>query len=145
MTVPGESLDRGFSKLTHGSLVAILLTLFALQVIFTSRQMSPASDENAALPLGYLFLETGQWGLVPEHPPLIFALSAIPLLVLKPHLDFKDPNLHSQPANVWRFGGNFFSSNNPDQLLFWGRLPVLLISLLLGYFVYRWANELYGG
>jgi len=142
---PGRFSGPRFSNAIRCSLVAILLTFFALQVVFTSRQTSPAFDENAALPLGYLFLKTGQWHLVPEHPPLIFALSAIPLLILNPTLNLTDPNLYSQPPNVWIFGSNFFFANNADQLLFWGRLPVLLLSLLLGYFVYRWARELYGG
>ena len=73
-------------------LVAIPLALFALQVLLTSRQMSPAYDEVAILPAGYVFLKTGQWHLLPEHPPLIFALSALLLLALKPHLDLTDPS-----------------------------------------------------
>ena len=145
MTLPALFTNPRFSKMVRCSLVAVLLALFAIQVIFTSRQMSPTYDETAALPLGYIFVKTGQWGYVPEHPPLIFALSGLPLLALKPHLDLTDRNLHLQPPNVWMFGSNFFFSNNADQLLFWGRLPVLLLSLLLAYFVYRWANELYGG
>jgi len=125
------------------AIVAILLALFALQVILTSRQMSPGYDEVGILPVGYTFLKTGHWHLVPEHPPLVFALSALPFLALSPRLDLNDPTW-TLGGNIWRSGANFLMANDVDRLLFWGRLPTLLLALLLGYFVYRWARELYG-
>ena len=36
------------------------------------------------------------------------------------------------------------SGNDPDQILFWARFPIVLISLLLGWFVFKWAKELAG-
>ncbi len=145
MTAPTRFSGHCFSTAARRSLVALLLALFALQVIFISRQTSPASDEIAILPAGYAFLRTGLWHLLPEHPPLIPALSALPLLVLNPRLDLTDPSWTRKPTNVWTFGSNFLFSNDADRLLFWGRLPTLLLALLLGYFVFRWADELYGG
>ncbi len=127
------------------AIVAILLALFGLQVILTSCEMSTAGDEAAILPVGYVFLKTGQWRLVPEHPPLIFALSALPLLILNPRIDFTDPAWSQPGTNIWTAGRNFLFSNDAERLVFWGRLPTLLLALLLGYFVYRWAKELYGG
>jgi len=41
-------------------LVAILLSIFALQVLLTSRQMSPAYDETTILSAGHVFPRTGQ-------------------------------------------------------------------------------------
>jgi len=140
---PNRGADPGVSKTTQRFLVATFLSLFALQVFLTSRQTSPAWDEPLVLAPGYVFLKTGQWHLVPAHPPLIFALSALPLLALKPHLDPTDPNLRSE--NPYPVAMRFLSTNKDDDRLFlWGRLPILLLALLLGYFVYRWADELYG-
>lgn len=34
--------------------------------------------------------------------------------------------------------------NDPDRLLFWGRLPMLAVGLLLGVLVFAWARELFG-
>ena len=144
MTAPMRGSGPGCPNAARRCLVAALLTLFALQVILTSRQTSPAYDEVAILPSGYVFLKTGQWHLIAEHPPLIPALSALPLLALKPRLDLTDPSWTREPTNVWIFGSNFLFTNDADRLLFWGRLPVLLLSLLLGYVVHRWATELYG-
>ncbi len=146
MNPPPLSSGPRFSNATRGFLTAALLALFALQVVFTSRQMSPAYDEVSLLPAGYVFLRTGQWQLFPHHTPLIFALSALPLLALNPRLDLKDPQLTREMPNPWNVGLNFLTLNNDDdRLFFWGRLPTLLLALLLGYFVYRWAHELYGG
>lgn len=144
MTVPASFARLRHSSVTRCGLVLTLLALFALQVVLTSSHMSPSYDEVAILPPGYVFLKTGQWRLVAEHPPLIFALSAVPLLALNPPLDLTDPSWTREPLNRWAFGPNFLFTNDADRLLFWGRLPVLLLSLLLGYFVYRWAHELYG-
>jgi len=77
-------------------LVALLLALFALQVFLTSRQTSPAYDEVAILPAGYVFLKIAWWQLMPERPPLLHALSALPLLTLNPRLDPKGPTPRAQ-------------------------------------------------
>src|SRR5204863_2325051 len=145
MTAPDPCTIFRCSNATRCALVTILLALFALQVLLTSRQMSPAYDEITVIPEGYIFLKTGQWQLVPEHPPLIFALSALPLLALNPRLDWTDPSWTHYGLDIWTSGAAFLMANGVDRLLFWARLPTLLLALLLGYFVYRWAEELYGG
>ncbi len=132
-------------KWMQRALVALLLALFALQVLLTSRQTSPAYDETAILPAGYVFLKTGQRHVLPQQPPVISALSALPLLAFNPRLDLNDLTLRQARPNPWNVGLNFLALNNDDDRLFlWGRLPVLLLALLLGYFTYRWARELYG-
>jgi hypothetical protein len=120
MTAPGQAPGRISSNVVRHSLVAILLALFALQVFLTSLQTSPAYDEVSLLPSGYVLLKTGQWHIFPHHTPLIFALSALPLLALNPHLDLNDPHLTRKSPNPWNVGLNFLSANNDDdRLAFW--------------------------
>lgn len=146
MTPQASGFAPTISTARHRVLCVTLLALLALQVLLTSRQMSPAYDEVGKLPAGYVFLKTGRWNIMPEHPPLLHALSALPLLALSPRLDLTDPWLTRQPTNRWNVGLNFLSLNDDDdRLFFWARLSTLLLSLLLGYAVYRWAQELYGG
>ncbi len=144
MTAPTRGSDYGFSNITGRCVIGLLIALFTLQVIFTSRQMSAAWDETYVLAPGYVFLKTGTWRLVPEHPPLVFALSALPLLALQPRLDLTNSRWTREPMTRWELGPTLLYNNDADQLLFWGRLPVLFLSLLLACFVYRWASELYG-
>jgi 4-amino-4-deoxy-L-arabinose transferase-like glycosyltransferase len=136
----------GLPPVARQCLVLLLIGFLALQALLTSRQTSPAYDEVSLVPAGYVLLKTGQWhNLFPHHPPLIGALSALPLLVLNPRLDANDPWLKRNPTNPWNVGENFLALNNDDDRIFaWGRIPVLLLSLLLAFLVYRWARELYG-
>jgi hypothetical protein len=144
MTAPAPNPHPRFSNATRRSLVGIILALFALQVVLTSRQMSPYYDESTVLSLGSTFLKTGQWHLAPEHPPLIFALCALPLMALDLRPDLTYPSWLRRGMNIWTEGWKLVKVHDLDRLLFWGRLPILLLALLLGYVVYRWARELYG-
>jgi len=63
---------------------------FLLKAAHEAAQSSPAYDETTILPAGYIFLRTGQWHIIPDHPPLIPALSALPLLALSPRLDLDE-------------------------------------------------------
>jgi hypothetical protein len=145
MTLPARGSEAALSNWMERGLVVLFLGLFALQVFLTSRQTSPAYDETAILPAGYVFLKTGQRHVLPEQPPLISVLSALPLLALDLKLDLNDPYLTQERPNPWNVGLNFLALNNDDErIFFWGRLPVLLLALLMGYFTYRWARELYG-
>jgi 4-amino-4-deoxy-L-arabinose transferase-like glycosyltransferase len=46
------------------------------------------------------------------------------------------------PATARLDPGDF--QNDADRLMFRARMPVVLLGLLLGFLVYRWASELYG-
>jgi hypothetical protein len=122
--------------------VAALLLAFAIQNLVEMRRESSTYDEIAKLTAGYTYLLKGDFRLNPLHPPFLKILSALPLLALHPKINFNDPSW--QTADQWGFSSNFIYSNNADQLLFWGRLPVVLLALLLGFFVFRWAQRLYG-
>ncbi|HKQ61748.1 MAG TPA: glycosyltransferase family 39 protein [Candidatus Polarisedimenticolaceae bacterium] len=122
--------------------VALLLAALFLQGILGSRQLSAAFDEATHLASGYSYLKTGDYRLNPQHPPLGKLLCALPLLALGPQLDLADPGWRE--SEEWGFGHRFLYGNDADRLLFWGRLPVILLSLLLAAYVWRWAGELFG-
>ena len=121
-----------------------MLAVLAVQLLAGMTRMSVTSDETSHLPAGYTYIKTGDMRLNPQHPPLIKLLAALPLLPLNPRLNLQDPNWLSDPPNEWEFGEEFLHSNDVDRLLFAGRLPIVMLSLLLGFFVYRWASELFG-
>jgi 4-amino-4-deoxy-L-arabinose transferase-like glycosyltransferase len=125
---------------TCGLLLAALLWQCALGL----RDLAATYDEHAHLPAGYTYWKTGEIRLNLQHPPLVKLLSAAPLLFLSPRVDWSDPSWGA--ANEWRFGHLFFYEwgNDADRLLLWGRLPIVLLSLLLGLYVYRWSVERHG-
>lgn len=124
--------------------VALLLFIVFLQPFLAMQNFSPVFDEVTHLPSGFSYLKTHQIKLNPQHPPLIKMLAAIPLLFLHPKFDGQDPNLIGDKPNEWKFGNTFLFSNNADRLLFWGRIPMILISVLLAWYVFLWAYELFG-
>lgn len=125
------------------ALIFVLLACFLFQGLGSMVLMNASSDEVTHLPSGYTYLKTGKFVLNPQHPPLIKELSALPLLLIDPPLPLRD-GWEKFPPNEWQFGKYFLYTADADRLLFWGRVPVLLLALLLGLYVYRWSNLLFG-
>ena len=134
------------NRLSNIIAFCFLIFLFLIAV-FSMRDDSLTMDEVAHLPAGYSYLIQKDMRLNPEHPPLIKDLSAIPLLFIK---DIKFPSeikdWKDDVNGQWGFGYNFLYQNgNPvDKMIFWARIPMILVLILLGIYVFRWARELFG-
>ena len=128
-------------------LAIISIILMVVLTTISQKQESATMDEVAHIPAGYSYLTQRDYRLNPEHPPLLKDLSAIPLLFIKninfpKYLSSWTKEINSQ----WDFGFNFLykSGNDADKIIFWSRLPILLLLILLGFFIWRWTKELYG-
>ncbi len=134
------------NRLTNIIAICLLVFVFVVSVL-SIKNDSLTMDELAHLPAGYSYLTQKDMRLNPEHPPLIKDLSALPLLFIK---NIKFPSeIKSWQEDVngqWDFGSHFlFKSGNPvDKMIFWARIPMILILILLGFYVFRWAKELFG-
>ncbi|GAI09801.1 unnamed protein product, partial [marine sediment metagenome] len=134
------------NRLTH--IIAAGLLVFVFIIAFLSiRDDSLTSDELVHLPAGYSYLTQKDMRLNPEHPPLIKDLAAIPLLFIR---DIKFPSeINAWQENVndqWEFGSYFlYRAGNPvEKMIFWDSIPMILILVLLGFYIFRWARELFG-
>jgi hypothetical protein len=125
------------------ALAAILLAILFVQGILFITASSQTSDEAAHLAAGYSYLKSGDFRLNPEHPPLIKELAAAPLLALP--LQFPWGPLWDQ-SEEWNIGRLFVHENTVanDTILLLGRLPVLLLSLCLGWAMFHWGRRLFG-
>jgi len=131
------------SNRTTNILAAFLLILMFLSVIFSVKDSSVTADEVPHIVAGYSYLTHRNYRLNPGHPPLIKDLAAIPLLFLD--LNFSKEYLKDIVlASSWHLGVDFLynSNNNADQILFWSRLPMILLLVFLGWFLFRWTKEL---
>ncbi|MCX6808368.1 MAG: glycosyltransferase family 39 protein [Candidatus Berkelbacteria bacterium] len=83
--------------------------------------------------------------LNPEHPPLAKALAALPL-VLDKKIKGPEANWSWSGINQWESGWYmlYHAGNDPVQILFLARLPMMLLMVLLGALLYIWAARLYG-
>jgi hypothetical protein len=125
--------------------VPILLGLFFWQVFFSLGVKSPTCDEFAHhTASGFSHLVTGDFRMNPAEPPLSRLLSAIPLYFLGVKAPLEDDSWAKgdSPAFAQKF---FYQPGfSQDRIIFWARLPILLLALFFGYFVFVWARELFG-
>ena len=141
-----------FLEKNYKIIVVLLLCILFLQAITSIRNKSITVDEISHISSGYSYIKTGDFRLNVEALPLIDMLSSVPLLFLDPELPLDHPSwinakvLEYEEQYHWEFGNQFFFyyNDNPDQILFFGRISVMLLSVLLGFFVFRFAKELYG-
>lgn len=124
-------------------ILVFLLGIVFLLPFFSAQNFSPASDEITHLPSGYSYWKTRQITLNPQHPPFVKLIASFPLLFMNLKFDNRDPDLSGPFKNEWSFGKKLLISNDTDRLLFWGRLSVMLLSVLLGFYIYRWASEMF--
>ncbi len=130
--------------------LVLLVALFAQSALAAART-SITIDEGLHITSGYSILRTGDYRLIEEHPPLIKLLAALPLL---PVPDLPDPR--SLPAwasneavsdtiHLVRVMKQWLQPYRPfDRLVFAARVPIMLLSLLLGALIFRWASDVEG-
>lgn len=139
------------NKITK-NLAGLLLIIMLALAFFSMRGDSATMDELAHIPAGYSYIIQKDMRLNPEHPPLIKDLSGIFVwlgskITDKP-IAFPDQakSWREDINGQWEFGRDLLyrSGNDADSIIFWARLPILLIMLILGFYIFKWASELYG-
>jgi len=130
----------------HESKIAIcLLFLFFLLSSFAVWQKSLTADEIIHIPAGLSYIKTLDFRLNPEHPPLMKILAGIFMLPLNPKLPVEHESWEKN--DQYKFGEVFFFDVNQDKhdlLLFFARLPMILVGMLLGWVIYQWSSEAFG-
>src|SRR5438876_3614685 len=119
-----------------------LIGTFCLQALLAVPRLSATSDEPVHLASGYSYWKTRDFRMNPEHPPLAKLLAALPLLALHPAFDTE--------SQIWKtgdeinFGDHFLYGNDADRLLFWARLPMVLVAAIGAGVTFLWARDLFG-
>ncbi len=139
-----------------GLILLIILGISFTLSIGAMRDDTATFDERAHIPAAYSYVRYGDMRLNPEHPPLLKDLAGLPLLFLHPAFPIesdlwtdgitKEWQFGTAMWSTWNIGSDFLyhSGNDAEALLFWSRLPIVLLSLLLGIFIYRLTKELAG-
>ncbi|MBI4114323.1 MAG: glycosyltransferase family 39 protein [Candidatus Niyogibacteria bacterium] len=115
-------------------------------MFFSALDESAIMDELAHIPAAYSYVSQSDFRLNPEHPPLLKDLTGIPLLFLNLNFPLDVPAWITDVNGQWTMGSLFLyeSGNDPDQILFWARIPVMLLALLFGWLMFQWVRRLYG-
>jgi len=128
-----------------GSLIVVLF----FQAVLSMWNDSPTFDEMVNPSVGYAELFDRDLSLYHDHPPLSRVFTALPLLAFKPVIPFNHDSWQRRSQGMkdrYDFAHEFFyvANQNAQTMLNWSRLPVVLLSLLLGLLVFKWAQLLYG-
>jgi hypothetical protein len=134
----------------HYVLAGVLVAAFMVQSFLASLQKSPVFDEPPHIASGLSYLETHVFRANSQHPPLLKEISAVFLLAAGihwPKSPAADALISGAPQGdklEWPIGTNIIYLNGADRVLFWGRLPFILLGGLLGWLIFWWGRELVG-
>ena len=128
--------------------ILMLVAMFGL-MLGSSRNDSAIFDEVAHIGAGYTYLKYWDGRLNPEHPPFLKSLAALPLLFLNLKGDATlQPFWTIENVNDRQWlAGNYLlyeAGNDADQILFWSRLPIILLTMLFGWILFLWVKRRYG-
>ncbi|HKP87601.1 MAG TPA: hypothetical protein VJZ26_15985, partial [Blastocatellia bacterium] len=126
------------TRWSWADVAAIAVLIFMVtQLLLCSRMKSATFDEQYHIANGLAFLRTGDARLVPEHPPLINLISALPLLV---DSDIVLPlgDASWGDINSLKFSDLLLWKHNPDgpSIVARARVPIIILTLFLGVLVY---------
>jgi hypothetical protein len=128
-------------------LPSLLLLMFFAQGFSSLVQKSVTVDEIVYITAGYQHLATGKFDYNRTNPPLAKLVSALPLVFLELRL----PDIDGDPRewteiDQWHYGREFLYGNSvdADTILGLARLPILVLGVLLGLYVYCFTRREFG-
>lgn len=120
--------------------VVALLAQMAAAMVTTAVAQTPTVDEPVYVGAAEAYLRGHDLSDNPEHPPLGKLIIGAGLAFT--HVRF-DPSYTGDEGAIGRHL-LYESGNDPWRLMFWGRLPVIVATLLFGLVVLAFATELAG-
>ncbi len=124
----------------------LLLGVFFLQTAGNLVAQSPVVDEPSHIARAMAYWRVGDLRLQLGHPPLIHALAGLPLL-----LEPTAPNVSTlegwqEPFDRGTLNRHalYDPERATDRIVFLSRWPVLMLAMLLGALIFRWAGERFG-
>lgn len=158
----GESEEKpGNEKrpkwLVRAAVCAVLAVHLGL-LVGSALQKSATSDEPFHIARGVSALFSGDFRMSVAHPPLVNVISALPLLAFPDlKVPFADASWHNPKADpaerkyrfsrllLWTRGGGYWPGNDdPLRIIFWCRVPTMIMSVALGLLVYLWSRRTWG-
>ena len=141
-------MNRTVTNILAGCLLLLMFGLAFFSILGDANTM----DELAHTPSGYSYIVKQDMRLNPEHPPLLKDLAGLSVLIgskiTGTTINFPDQKESWTEAinGQWDFGREllFRNQNDADKIIFFARLPMILIMLILGFYVFKWGRELYG-
>ena len=134
------------------ALACLLLGLMGFLAGGTALRESATFDEAAHIGAGVSYWQKLDLRFNEEHPPLAKMIAAIPLILGGTRADYSHISwtnstkfLPNAFLGEWVFGEWLLTRwNEPVHTLAWARLPMLVLTLILGWVVFLYARKIGG-
>jgi Dolichyl-phosphate-mannose-protein mannosyltransferase len=130
-------------------LAGALIAAFFLQSLLASLVKSPVFDEPPHIAAGLAYVQKGVFTPNTQHPPLLKEMAAVSLLlagIRLPDLPSVNRMLRENPGQgiEWTAGNDVIMQGGPRKVMFWARLPLILLSMLAALVIYIWGRRIVG-
>lgn len=122
--------------------VIALLAVLVFQIAFSVRRESLSWDEGDHIFAGYMSWKHADFGLNPEHPPLVKMVAAVPLLPM----GLQEPKLQNRYFKVEAYlsGRDLIFASDAERITFRARMAAMIFTVLLALFSFLTAREMFG-
>ena len=132
-------LKRSWVKIAA---VMLLLLVLEFQLLYSVKHESLTFDEGDHIFAGYMSLKHHDFGLNPEHPPLVKMIAAVPLLGMNLH----EPQLQNRyfKTEAYLSGRDLIFQNDHEMVIFRARMAASIFALLVALLAFLTAQEMFG-
>src|SRR5258705_12572076 len=120
--------------------VGAFIVLFAIHLALTSHANTVTWDEPDHIYSGYMSWK-GDFGLNPEHPPLVKFVATVPLLLMQLNV----PEMQDRPYRLQTVlgGRDFIFHNDADKIVFRAQMAASIFTLLLLVIAFLATREMF--
>src|SRR4030095_525530 len=151
LETPKDELNRARTtrsqkeKFVFVTLTLGLFAVFAFQLFYHATRTSATVDEPDHILAGHRHWQCGDFGINPEHPPLLKLLATAPLNFR----ELSEPpwecgSKMTSKFDNFSYGSTFLVENGIDAVVISSRLAASLMSMLLALLVFLAAREMFG-
>src|SRR6267154_6413796 len=132
-------LKRSWVKIAA---VMFLLLVLEFQLLYSVEHESLTFDEGDHIFAGYMSLKHHDFGLNPEHPPLVKMIAAVPLQ----NMSLREPQLQNRyfKNEAYLSGGDFIFQNDFETIIFRARMAASIFALMVALLAFLTAREMFG-
>ncbi len=122
--------------------VIFLLLVLEGQLLYSVRQESLTWDEGDHIFAGYMSLKHHDFGLNPEHPPLVKMIAAVPLQ----SMNLREPQLQNRyfKTEAYLSGRDLIFQNDFETIIFRARMAASIFALMTALLTFLTAREMFG-
>ena len=122
--------------------VLFLLLVLEFQLLYSVKHESLSFDEGDHIFAGYMSLKHHDFGLNPEHPPLVKMIAALPLL----GMNIPEPQLQNRnfKTEAYLSGRDFIFQGDHEKVIFRARMAASIFALLVALLAFLTAREMFG-